>query len=1156
MTRFFIDRPVASTVLSVVVVILGLVALPTLPIAQYPEITPPTIEVSATYPGANARDVAVQVATPIEKEINGVERMLYMESRCTNDGVMVLNITFELGTDLDMAQVLVQNRVRLADGKLPEIVKTTGVKVKKKSPSIILCINLYSPDESYNQLDLSNFAALNVEDDLKGLPGVGDVGFLGQREYSMRIWLDPQRVAQRDLTAGDIVKALQQQNALVPAGQVGQPPVSSNVNFQLPVVTRGRLKEEKDFEQIIVRGGDKGEVTRLADVGRVELGAKNSDIGSTLDGRPTITIAVYQLPGSNALDTADGISKKMQQLEARFPPGVAYKIVYDTTPFISESVHEVYKTLFEAVILVAIVVLFFLQDWKAMILPMIDVPVSLIGTLAIMKLLGFTLNNLTLFGLVLAIGIVVDDAIVVLENIETWMARGLDARSATIRAMGEITGPIIAITLVLSAVFLPSAFIPGITGQFFRQFALTISAAMVISAMNAMTMTPSRAVMIFRSQQPGVHHAAKEALPWWGVSGLGGLLTMWLGVTALGWLGQGVSGKLEESALLWWTVRAVLFAPGAVAGWLGTKQVNQFLSRIFVAFNRGFDFVTAGYGRSVGGLLRMAAVVLLVYGGLLGLTYLGFVKVPTGFIPQQDKGYLILGVQLDDAASLERTEEVVQRLNRMVLGDREKGGRYQGPPPPDGATLYPPLPGVEHTVAVDGMSLLTNTNGSNLGSMFVILKPFEKRTHGPGASEVLAEIRKRVAEVRNARVVVFGAPPVDGLGSTGGFKFQVRDVGGAGLATLQKGTDELVRAANASEGIVGVNTTLRADSPQLEAKVNETKAMSMKVPIGNINEALAVYLGSMYVNDVTLFDQNFQVTVQADARSRMRPEQLGKLKVRNADGQMVPLGTVLDIRETTGPATVFRYNARTSAPVTGGTLPGFTSGQAIQTIDDLAKKLPSSLDSQWTELTLLQIQAGNKAMYAFGLAIVLVFLVLAFQYESWILPLAVVLVVPMCLLSAIVGVVLTGGDINIFSQIGFIVLAGLACKNAILIVEYAKAKRESGMSGLEATIEACKSRLRPIVMTSFAFILGVVPLVLAHGAGAEMRTTLGIAVFSGMIGVTVFGIFLTPVFYFVLDWLAGTTQPKPPPAEEASPAVESEPAPITAIQAPPSPHHP
>jgi hydrophobe/amphiphile efflux-1 (HAE1) family protein len=794
-----------------------------------------------------------------------------------------------------------------------------------------------------------------------------------------------------------------------------------------------------------------------------------------------------------------------------------------------------------------------------MILPMIDVPVALIGTLAVMKLMGFTLNTLTLFGLVLAIGIVVDDAIMVLENIERWMAQGLDARTATLKAMQEITGPIIAVTLVLCAVFLPSAFLGGITGQFFRQFALTIAASMMISAINAMTMTPSRAVSIFK----GGHHD-KEALPSWGVALVGGLLTWWAGNKLFGDR-LGLAKAVLDGRPFDWAVWAAFFLPGAAAGWVVGKPlirpVNRVLAVVFGGFNRLFDFATGGYARGVGGLLRLSVLVLVVYMGLLGLTGFGLVRVPGGFIPQQDKGYLIVGLQLPDAASVERTEKVVQTVNRIILGDEEQGGRYWGPKPAAGSKLYPPIPGVAHTVALDGYSLLTSSVGSNFGSMFVVLDPFEQRAHGPHADVVLTELRRRLAEVEEADVVAFGAPPVDGLGNASGFKMQVRDVGAAGLLTLQLVTDDLVRTANATPGLAGVYTSFRANSPQLSVRINEDKALSMGVPVGEINDALQVFLGSKYVNDVTLFDRNFQVNVQADPGARVRADDVRKLKVRNQDGQMVPLGTVLDVKESSGPATVFRFNTRPAAAVSGGTVPGFSTGQAIAAMQAAAaKELPPSLDYQWSELTRLEIDASKDPlnMLIFPLAVMLVFLILAFQYESWTMPLAVILVVPLCVLCAVAGVAAVGGDINIFTRIGFVVLAGLASKNAILIVEFAKVKYEEGASAFDAAVEACRVRLRPIVMTSFAFILGVLPLLLGHGAGAEMRFALGIAVFAGMLGVTAFGIFMTPVFFYVIQWLVGGRRGEAktvlaPAGADGGAAAPA--APETAIQpSPQSPH--
>jgi multidrug efflux pump len=1039
--RFFIDHPIFASVISIVIVLTGGLAVFTLPIAQYPEITPPTIEITASYPGASAQVVADTVASPIEKEVNGVENMLYMESKCTNDGNLKLTVTFKVGTDLDMAQVLVQNRVSLAVPKLPDVVKQTGVSTKKKSPSIILCINLISPTGAFNQLYLSNFATLQVKDSLARLEGVGDVTFLGEREYSMRVWLDPERVAARKLTAGDVVKSLREQNVQVAAGQIGQPPFAEGAKlaFQYVISTQGRLTTPEQFEDIVIQRSAKGEITRLKDVARVGLEAKNFDVGSTLDGEPSVTLAVYQLPGSNALDTAKNIEAEMKRLKERFPPGLEYKIVYDTTPFIEESIHEVQKTFVEAVILVAIVVLVFLQSWRAAIIPLAAVPVALIGTFGAMAMLGFSLNNLSLFGLVLAIGIVVDDAIVVVESVEHHMAHGLSPKEATRKAMDEVAGPVVAISLVLCAVFVPCAFISGITGQFFRQFALTIAVSTALSAFNSLTLSPALCPLLLRSKT-----AKRDPLTF-----------------------------LLDSTLGWF----------------------------FKGFNKVFDVSASGYSRAVGKLLRGSVVVLAVYGGLLYLTYKGFTSVPTGFIPDQDKGYLLVNVQLPDAASLQRTEKLMARLDKMAHE----------------------IDGVGHTLAVQGMSFLTNSNGSNLGSMYVILDEFEHRK-GPGlsANDIAAKLRAKFRDIQEADISVFGAPPVDGLGNASGFKMQVQDRSDAGPLDLQRSTDDVIQGGLERPGLVGLFTSFRADTPQLYADVDRTKAKTQGIPLSDVFDAMQIYLGSLYVNDITLFGRNFQVNVQADAEFREKPDDLTRLKVRNPKGQMVPLGTLVDIDFSGGPAAINRYNMYPAAAVNGGTLPGVSSGDAIAAMQSVAKDdLPQTMGYEWTELTLLQIQAGNTAMIVFALAVVLVFLVLSAQYESWTLPLAVILVVPMCLLCSIIGVAIAGMDINIFTQIGFVVLVGLASKNAILIVEFAKAKREAGVPAFDATVEACKLRLRPIMMTSFAFILGVVPLVLGSGAGAEMRRTLGVAVFSGMLGVTVFGIFLTPVFFYVIQKIAG-----------------------------------
>jgi multidrug efflux pump len=1002
------------------------------------------------------------VATPIEQEINGVENMLYMSSMCTNDGQMYLNVTFKLGTDLNMAQVLVQNRVSIAEAKLPEEVRRQGVTTKKKSPSILLCVNLISEKESdsqtgkdhykYDQLYLSNYATIKVKDRLARVEGVGDVTFLGPRDYSMRIWLDPQKLAARNMTASDVVKAIKEQNLQVAAGRLGQPPTPTGVDFQLTINTLGRLADTDQFEKIVVKTGEDGAVTYLRDVTRdmqgVELGAKNYDVSSYLDGQPCATLAVFQLPGSNALQTATAIRKEMDDMAKKFPAGVEYRIVYDTTVFVKESIHDVYKTLFEAIILVLIVVLVFLQHWRATVIPMIAVPVSLIGTFAVMAALGFSLNNLSLFGLVLAIGIVVDDAIVVVENVERNMSLGMSPRDASIQAMNEVTGPVIAIGLVLTAVFVPTAIISGITGQFYRQFALTIAASTLISVFNSLTLSPALCALMLKP-----HGAKKDPLEW--------LLNL-----TLGWFFRG--------------------------------------------FNKVFDWTINGYGRIVGLLLRLSVIVLLVYGGLMALTYVGFKVVPTGFIPQQDKGYLVVNAQLPDGASLERSEEVMRRISEEVLETE----------------------GVQHAISVPGYSVLLSTNLPNVGGMFVILKPFEERKGNPNVSApaIMAKLQKRFREIQEAKVVVFGAPPVDGLGTTGGFKLQVQDVEDLGLPSLQGAAENVARAGNQQPGLTGVFTSFSTNQPQLIVDVDRVKAKAQGVALTDVFDTLQAYLGSAYVNDFTKFGLNWQVYVQADARFRLRPEDIGKLKVRNTTGDMVPLSTMVEVTETSGPAIVNHYNKFPSAEVNGNTLPGTSSGQAIALMDQVAdRELPQSMDSQWTELTLQQIIASQDPLnkLVFPLAIVFVFLVLAFQYESLSLPMAILLIVPMCLLCAIAGLYITKLDNNIFTQIGLVVLIGLAAKNAILIVEFARERQDKeGEDRHTAAVQASKLRLRPILMTSFAFILGVVPLVLAKGAGAEMRIALGVAVFSGMIGVTLFGIFFTPVFYVVVRWFTERSGPK------------------------------
>lgn len=1159
-SHFFIDRPIFATVLSIVIVIVGCVAYIMLPVAQYPDVSPPTVQVTATYPGANAKTVADTVAFPVEQEVNGVERMLYMSSRCTNDGQMLLDVTFELGTNLDTAQVLVQNRVAVAEARLPEEVKRIGVTTKKKSPSILMCVNLISlkkPDGNYhyNQLYLSNFATLSVKDDLARLKGVGDVAFLGPRDYSMRIWLDPVKLAAKQLTASDVINAVREQNRQVAAGRLGQPPVpdQSGIRFQLPINTRGRLVSEEQFADIVIKTGETGAVVQLKDLVRdtktdedgnpiegekgIELGAKNYDVNSYLDGEPSVTMAVFQLPGSNALQTAAAIRAKMEELKPRFPEGVEYRIYYDTTVFIEESIASVVHTLIEAFVLVFIVVLVFLQNWRATIIPMVAVPVSLIGTLAVLAGLGFSLNNLSLFGLVLAIGIVVDDAIVVVENVERWLAEGLSPRDASRKAMEEVTGPVIAIALVLCAVFVPTAFMAGISGQFFKQFALTIAASTIISAFNSLTLSPALAALLLKPHAHGAEgHGTQEALPRVGIAVIGALLATYFLFAPLGHLlgietgGHGSHGSAAHaSPAAVWGLRIAVWGIGVAAGWLAAAVINRGLLVFFRGFNWTFDRTITGYGKSVDLLLRLSVIALLVYAGLMGLTFLGFRVVPVGFIPEQDKGYLVLNTQLPDGATLDRTDRLVRELSEIARQDE----------------------GVSHTIDLPGYSVLLSTNISNVGGMFIILKPFEERAGKAhlSAPAVMARLRQQFASFTEGRVALFGAPPVDGLGSTGGFKLQVQDRRGAGLRSLQGGVQTLAEEGNRDPRLVGLFSSFSVTQPQLFVEVDEEKAKAQQIRLQDIDQTLQAYLGSFYVNDFFFQNRNWQVNIQAAPSYRMKIEDIGNLEVRNGKGDRVPLRSLIKVRYDSGPAVVNHYNLYPSAEINGNTAPGVSSGQAIAIMNNLGNTLPSTMGFEWTELTYQQILASDIARnlsqgalppaLAFPLAVVFVFLVLAAQYESWSIPLSIILIVPMCLLAAIAGVWLARMDNNIFTQIGLVVLIGLAAKNAILIVEFAKQLQDQGKNRHEATIEASKLRLRPILMTSFAFILGVVPLVLAKGAGAEMRVALGVAVFSGMLGVTIFGIFFTPVFYVVVRWFTERSSNLPADSE-SPPAVPKE----------------
>jgi len=1067
-SRFFIDRPIFAAVISLVIVLAGAIAVTTLPVAQYPEIAPPTISVSCIYPGASSAVVAETVAAAIEQQITGVEGMLYMSSQSTSDGQYSLTVTFDVGVDLDMAQVLVQNRVNLALPALPDVVRQTGVVVRKKSPGILLVINLFSPDGSLDQLQLSNYATIRLRDEMARIPGVGDISMFGQQDYAMRVWLDPEKVAARKLTAADIVAALREQNVQVAAGSLARPPVPAGQAFQYSLSTQGRLRDAEEFAGIIVSAGDNGETVRLRDLvseqrtdaatgqvlGGIQRGAKSLDAFCYLDGRPSVGLCIFQSPGSNALQTADLIAARMQQLRQRFPEGLDYGIVYETTSFISESIHEVFNALRDAVILVGLVVLLFLQSWRATLIPLSAVPVAIVGTFAVMAGMGFSLNNLSLLGLVLAIGIVVDDAIVVVEAVEHHLEHGLTPRDASRKAMDEVAGPVIAISLVLMAVFIPCAFITGISGQFFRQFAVTIAVATFFSALNSLTLSPALATLLLRR-------------------------------------------KADTTDPL-------------------TRVVNLALGWFFRIFNRTFDAASTGYAAIVRRSLRLTALVLLIYCGLLWATWYGFTHVPSGFVPSQDKGYLLVNVQLPDAASLERTDAVMKQLERLALGRPDQG--------------EPGLPGIAHVISIAGQSVVQNANGSNFGSMFVILEGFERRESAELSSAAIAARLQRVAwqRVQDASVAVLGPPAVDGLGSAGGFKLMIQDRDAAGYDALQDAADSFAMFGNQQPQLSGMFSGFRANTPQMYVNLDREKCKTLGVPLNDVFLTLQVFLGGYYTNDFNEFGRTWQVNLQADPLFRLTPEDVRRLQVRNRSGEMLPLATIADIRESAGPALITRYNSVPAASINGSGSPGVSSGDMIQVVDQLAaEKLPPGMDTEWTELTLLQIRAGNTAIVVFLLAVVLVFLLLAAQYESLRLPFAVILVVPMCLLSSIIGVAMARMDLNVFVQIGLVVLVGLASKNAILIVEFAREKRKAGASVADATTEACRLRLRPILMTSLAFILGVVPLVFAKGAGAEMRSTLGIAVFAGMLGVTVFGIFLTPVFFQLME----TRDPKEPPTQ-------------------------
>src|SRR5580704_479716 len=1031
---FFIRRPIFAGVLSIAIFVMGLLAMFRLPISEYPEVVPPTIVVRATYPGANPKTIAETVASPLEQAINGVEGSLYMFSQATGDGVLTLTVTFKLGVDPDMAQVQVQNRVSQALPKLPEEVRNLGVTTTKQSPDLTMVVHLFSPDGRYDDVYLRNYATLQVKDVLARIPGAGDVELFGSGDYAMRIWLNPDKIAARNLTASDVVDAIREQNVQVAAGAIGQQPVSRPVQFELQINAKGRLISEEEFGQIIVKTGPNGEKTLLKDVARIELSAGSYSLRSLLNNKRAVALPIFQTPGANALQLSSDVRAKMEELKKSFPSGVDYAVVYDPTTFVRHSIEAVIHTLAEAVLLVVIVVILFLQTWRASIIPLAAVPVSLVGTFAVMLALGFSINALSLFGLVLAIGIVVDDAIVVVENVERNIALGLSPMDASKRAMKEVTSPIIATALVLCAVFVPTAFISGLTGQFYKQFAITIAISTVISAFNSLTLSPALCAVLLKG-----HGAPKD------------------------WFSRAMEKGL---------------------GWL------------FRPFNRAFAWAGEKYSGGVGAVLRKSVVALILYAGLVALTAFSFNKVPTGFVPEQDKQYLVAFTQLPDAASLDRSDAVIRRMSDIGLKQ----------------------PGVESAVAFPGLSISGFSVAPNEGIVFFCLKPFEERKSanlsGPA---ITAALNQQFAGIQDAFILAVPPPPVNGLGTIGGFKLYVEDRADLGYDALYQNLQNIIGKGYQTPSLSGVFSMFTVNVPQLDADIDREKAKTQGIPLQNLFETLQIYLGSLYVNDFNRFGRTFEVVAQADAQFRAHAEDITRLKTRNDKGEMVPLGSIVKVTETHGPDRVMRYNGYPAAEINGAAAPGYSSGQAEAAMAKIvSQNLPRGMAYEWTDLTFQRILAGNTTLYVGPLCILLVFLVLAALYESFRLPLAIILIVPMCLLFAITGVWLKGSDNNIFTQIGFIVLVGLACKNAILIVEFAKRKQDEGLSPFDAAIEACRLRLRPILMTSIAFIAGVFPLVISTGAGAEMRQAMGIAVFSGMIGVTLFGLFLTPVFYVTL----------------------------------------
>lgn len=1034
LSRHFIDRPIFAGVLSTLILLAGIVAIPILPIGEYPEVSPPSVIVNAQFPGANPEVISETVATPLEEQINGVENMLYMNSLATTDGLLTLTVTFAIGTDPNLAQQLVENRVSQALPRLPDITRQLGVTTIKSSPDLTMVVHLRSPNERYDMLYLRNYGTLNVKDQLARIAGVGQVRLFGSGDYAMRIWLNPERIAERDLTANEVIEAIRSQNIQVSAGVIGGPPYGDTTQFQLPINAYGRLESAEDFEQIVIKRDNRGVVTRLKDVARIELDAQSYALRSLLNNKPAVAIPIFALPGANALNISRDVRATMAELKKNFPEDVDYSVVYDPTVFVSDSIKAVIKTLLEAVALVVLVVIVFLQTWRASIIPLLAVPVSIVGTFSFMYLFGFSINVLSLFGLILAIGIVVDDAIVVVENVERNIREGKSPRDATIQAMKEVTGPIIATSLVLASVFVPIAFISGLTGQFYQQFALTIAIATIISTFNSLTLSPALCALLLKPKD-----ASKDSF---------------------------------------------------------SKVIDYLFGWFFRFFNKNFEKGQAWYTRSVGIFVSRKIVMMLIFGSLVAVTVLLFQQIPSGFVPAQDKQYLVSFAQLPAGATLDRTEEVIREMSEIALAQE----------------------GVTGAVAFPGLSINGFINSSSAGIVFVTLDDFsERRKPHLNGFAIAQALQQKYGAIDDAFIAIFPAPPVRGLGNTGGFKLQIEDRLDQGHTALSNAVQSVISKANADPALVGIYSTYNVNVPQLFADVDRTKAFQLGISADEVFRTMQIYLGSLYINDFNQFGRTYQVIAQADKEFRDTSEDILRLQTRNAEGAMVPLGSVINVEETFGPDTVMRYNAFRSADLNGNVAPGFSSGQAKDAITNiLDDTLPPGMEFEWTELTYQQVLAGNTAVYIFPLCIFLVLLVLAAQYESFSLPMAVVLIVPMAILSSLVGIYISGGDNNIFSQISLFVLAGLASKNAILIVEFARELERQGRGLIEATMEASRLRLRPILMTSLAFIMGVTPLAFATGAGAEMRQAIGIAVFSGMIGVTIFGLVLTPVFYVLM----------------------------------------